>query len=559
MATGNLPHDRQSEPAPTSRTRAFPAIEAIEDMAELLRREPRPPILHDEAHFRGIRAKVHVQDTGSTGVAGRVLDEVVEELFDSTAIRPKHDRLEGNMASKLPPLAGESVAATLQMAPDEVGEVERFECELHGIRFEPGQVEEIPDQAVHPPRLLQNVSNVHCPLLRRDRDFRIEESLREPPDGGERSGEIVGDVRQELLPLPFGLTQPPSRLLEPGGHLVEGAPEGTDLVTAEIWNPGFEFPGCHPGGVIPEDPKSARDAAKEPEPGEPGEKSGQRDEEEAGPGNLARQIDAAFEVDDVHMRSVSRCSHRRTHHAQALPGPATWRARESITRHRSPGGLCPVATIVARTRLPPRPSTSECTHRSTGSKELAIARDRATEVAREEAGDGFGNASTRHHTRPSGLRLVEEEMIPPSPLEGTENRTDVETLGRRTLGRTVLAAGSDGARTGLGQGFDLGTPLLGHERLDHGKEEDDLEHEPEDEDGEKGPAERPEETPGTETTPAERVQWSSPPQRRSRALPRNGFSWTLPRSLRRSDTPRPRPSGYSGAARRLPPASGAAG
>ena len=189
---------------------------------------------------------------------------------------------------------------SLHEPPNEIPEVQLGGLEVHRTGFELGEVEQISHQAVHPAAFIEDVSHVCLPLGLRDGHFRVEQGLGETTDGGERSREVVGDVSEELLPLPLRVLELPSRLLEPGRHLVECTAESSDLVAAEVSDASIEFSRRHARSMGIELAEPSRDSPEEPETGESGEQRREWDEDEAGTRDLPRKVEPSFEVHHVH-------------------------------------------------------------------------------------------------------------------------------------------------------------------------------------------------------------------------------------------------------------------
>ena len=106
--------------------------------------------------------------------------------------------------------------------------------ERRGPGLEPRQLEQVADEAVEPPRLLEHAAHVAGALVVGDGHGGVEQGLGVAADRGERRGQLVGDVGEELAALLLGLLDARARLGEPSGHPVEPLGHAADLVAAGV-------------------------------------------------------------------------------------------------------------------------------------------------------------------------------------------------------------------------------------------------------------------------------------------------------------------------------------
>ena len=109
----------------------------------------------------------------------------------------------------------------------ENGEVDGRALRRPGL-VEPGQQQQVLDQAVHAGRLLFDPAH-HRGLVHLIGDGAEPEELGEPLDRGQWRPELVGGISEELAKLLLGLGPGAEGLLDLVEHGVEGQAELTDL------------------------------------------------------------------------------------------------------------------------------------------------------------------------------------------------------------------------------------------------------------------------------------------------------------------------------------------
>ncbi len=179
---------------PVARDRAeSPRANRSEDVRQQLRRDPRPIVLHVDAHPRS--APLHAcgdRRTGRRVVAG-VAQQVDQHLLQPGRVRRHRRRLVGQVEPPGVVHAGRAgVADGVHDERDEIGLLELQRAP--GVQ--PGEQQQILDQQGHPPRLgldpAERVPGVGPHLLPpAPGEFRVA------PDGGERCPQLVAGVGDE--------------------------------------------------------------------------------------------------------------------------------------------------------------------------------------------------------------------------------------------------------------------------------------------------------------------------------------------------------------------------
>ena len=184
------------------------------------------------------------------GVRGGVLADVAEQvgqhLPDPRLVR-HHDQA-GRRAGPDRALRLHR-PGVLDRVRDQRGQVGLGQVE-GGVPVQPGQLEQLGDQAGHPVRLLLDAAHgVRQPVLT-ERTLPVQ--LGVPADGGERRAQLVRRVRGELPHLLLGLPARPERLLDPVQHRVDRPGQPPRLgVVARVGHPGGQVApaGDHVGGA----------------------------------------------------------------------------------------------------------------------------------------------------------------------------------------------------------------------------------------------------------------------------------------------------------------------
>src|SRR5882672_623890 len=245
----DLPHDRKPQPRAaltlvTSRARRRGApIEAAEHQRELLRRNSWTVIAHHETvHRPGSGLQRDLDVAAGMHVAKRVDEQVLQRLLHAPAVR-----VDPGLRTSLVPEERQARFSKARLkALDRVAAqrrpVEALLVEGRRARLEARQLEQITDEQIHAPRLVQETAHVLRALLRRDRNAGIQERLRVSADGRERRGQLVRDVREELPALELRLVKLASRRGEPIGHAVELLRDTADLIAALVRDPDREVP-----------------------------------------------------------------------------------------------------------------------------------------------------------------------------------------------------------------------------------------------------------------------------------------------------------------------------
>ena len=203
MRLGDLAHDREPEPRPGKATRRTRAIEAVEDVGQVLVRDSRPVVSHGQPS---------VPDGDLDLAAGgaplrRVVEQVPDRSLDGRRNALDHGRLQLDVVDDLGPVA----TSSLDHIRDQ--EVEPYVLRLRGHLLGPCELDELRDERRHLPELLDDVREQPGAILGRKHPVSSED-LDVRAHARERRSELVRRVGDEL-PLR------PRRLLESPEHRVE--------------------------------------------------------------------------------------------------------------------------------------------------------------------------------------------------------------------------------------------------------------------------------------------------------------------------------------------------
>ena len=162
-------------------------------------------------------------------VLQRVLHQVGDDLGEPVRVRVGRQRLRARRPCSVIPRSRRCGPERVDRGPDGLGGVDRARGERELAGVDPGEVEEVGDEAFEPAGLGgDDARRVRVLLVRADR--AVGHGLRVAADRGERGAQVVGDAEDERALHAL-------RVLELRGHRVQRASQVRELVlgmTAEV-------------------------------------------------------------------------------------------------------------------------------------------------------------------------------------------------------------------------------------------------------------------------------------------------------------------------------------
>ena len=220
--------DRQPQPRAAGRpvARLLPPVEALEDVRQVLPRDPGAGILQPDGS-PPIRRKDAPALFSARGVFERILGQVGDHLLERLRVSRHSDpRLDVARLHRAPVVQTQLV----QRLVDELVELERLSAG-HLAGLEPGKGKKIVNEPGHARAFL---------LHRRQRsleglgihDVAPAENVDIAGNRRQWRAQLVGGIGDEVAHLFLGLPADLEGMVDAGGHLVEGDRQGADLITS---------------------------------------------------------------------------------------------------------------------------------------------------------------------------------------------------------------------------------------------------------------------------------------------------------------------------------------
>ena len=449
MALHDLSDDREPEPGAALRARAAcgsvagRAIEPLEDAGAILGRDAGTVVAHFEAEEAGPArrdSERHFNASARRHVLDLVLEQVLDHLLHPAPVGVYRGVFRGLSPVDLQTGGSEPRPEPAERVATEGRPIQRLSRQRRHAAFEPGEVQDVPNQVIHPPRLFEDPVQVARPLVFGSRHGGIEERLGVASDGRERGRQLVRHVGQEPAPLGVGLLDALPRFREPGRHAIQSFRDPADLVPRAVVDPRREIPGRDARGERLELSEPPNQNSNHEDSRHRGDDHGDRKEEERGrrteprdaQGRTSRAHDEHFPDPLGSAHHVAPRQHLEPPGELAAGHFVEWRL---VRRHRRPVRIA----IEAPGHRPATPADHERTshHHPAVRRQIDGPAQRRTMLG-PVAHEDLANRASVHGVRDcldvprdarrqffrAGLRVLE--------LEGPENRDGHEPLDERS-------------------------------------------------------------------------------------------------------------------------------
>ena len=233
MALHNLLGDgqAQSRPAGAGGAGGVQPVELLEDVGQLPLGDLQPLVADGDLRLPAHRAGVDVHPAAGGAVADGVSQYVIEDPGKFVRVSGHHQVVLDFHAALELLLREEGVELVGELLQQH-GQLDGLALLRRAVQIHAGDVEELPQQLLQPPGLVQGDAGVLGPLLRRQARVVLQQG-QVAHHRGQRGLEIVGQEGHQI---------PPALLALPGGLLP--GPE-LPLDGVEILLDGGELPGQH--------------------------------------------------------------------------------------------------------------------------------------------------------------------------------------------------------------------------------------------------------------------------------------------------------------------------